>query len=539
MDKAEGSAWSTLKEPGFSSYWLAGLTANFGWQVQLVAASWLMISLGASPQLVALVQASVSLPVMLLSLPGGAISDTIGQRAVVLWSQVFLVIVSAVLAACTYFGIITPGLLLTCTFLVGCGRAIYYPGWQSMVLELVPRNSVSNAVALNSSNLNIARSVGPAVGGAIVALAGAPLAFLVNAFSNLSVFLIAKRWPRATASSHLPNETFSSAIVAGVRYVLLTPELLNITIRSTIFNFCAISALALMPLIARDMLGGGAQTFGLLLGSFGLGAVAGAFAIAAARRAMALEVLVTASNAAFAICLAVLGLTSNIAFALLASTIAGICWTFVQVTLNSAIQTSSPRWVLSRSNAVYQTMIFGGNALGSMLWGALAGWPGLSAALIVPASLMGLGVLLTPLFRIQERSGAALDHSPYRISPEPSLALAQHDGPIIATLHYRIDNVDIPAFLAAMAMKRRNRLRDGATRWSLTRDIHDPDLWFERYRVPTWADAQRLHNRRTQESAELSEFLRSLHRDEDKPEVHYTLLHQTNAPRETGPAFLP
>ena len=230
-----------------------------------------------------------------------------------------------------------------------------------MVFEFLPRSQIATAVALNASNLNIARSLGPALGGAIVATAGAFMAFVVSALSNVSVILVARRWPRPTAVSAIPPEPFGIAIMAGIRYVALSPSLLVIMLRSGVFNIAAISIIALLPLVALN-LDGGPQTYGLLLGAFGAGAVAGALTLDWARRLVPIEPLLALGFLGFAAACLLLSGLHNLIVALIASALAGVAWVYVQVTLYSTVQLSSPRWVLSRSIAIYQTFVFGGNA---------------------------------------------------------------------------------------------------------------------------------------------------------------------------------
>lgn len=521
-----------LKNRGFLVYWLAGLSANFGWQIQLVGASWLMISLGGSPEQVALVQASVALPVMLLSLPGGTLSDRIGQRVMVLWAQSFLMLVSITLAVCAYMDVLTPTLLLMCTLMVGAGRALYYPGWQSMVFEFFPREKTPAAFAINTGNLNIARSLGPAIGGAIVAAAGAFLAFLVAALSNVSVLFVASRWNIARPSNDLPPEPFGSAIMAGLRYIALSPTLLTVIARSFIFNIAAISVMALLPLVARDILQGGPQTYGFLLGAFGVGAVAAALMSQKLRSYMPLERYIAFGFLTFAGATAILAVSQQMALSLVATALAGVCWILVQVTFGSTNQVSSPRWVISRSIGIYQTFVFGGNALGSLLWGVIAGTYGTTVSLLCAAALMASGAALGLYFKIREPDGAGLDQISDWTPPKTSVDMVYKSGPILTTITYRIREEDTPAFLEAMREKRRNRIRDGAVRWTLSRDIQDTQLWFERFKVATWADAQRLHARRTVAGGQIIETVRKLHQGPTRPEVHYELV---RTPGRQGP----
>lgn len=483
-----------------------------------------MMAMGGSPSQVALVQTTVALPVMLLSLPGGALADLVGQRALVLWAQGFLMVISLILAAAAYVEALTPNLLLICTFLIGSGRALYYPGWQSIVFEFFQRSEMAGAVAVNSANLNIARSFGPALGGVIVAIAGTFVAFLTNAAANLSVMIVALNWPKAKPSEGLPPEPFGSAIIAGVRYLLMSPVMVAITLRSFIFNIAAIGVMALLPLIVRDQLGGGAGTLGLVLGAFGIGGVIGSLTTDMLRRKIGLEPFLFTGHILFGLASATIAFSPFLPLLLLAATLCGLGWIYVQVLLNSAIQMSSPRWVLSRTIAIYQTFVFGGNALGSFLCGQGANAFGPSLALAVPAGLILLATIFGLILPIREIDDTDLDPSADWVAPQPSIALELTSGPILTTVSYRIREEDIARFRTAIHEKRRNRIRDGAVGWTLSRDILDPMVWFERFKVANWAAAQRMHSRRTQAGAQAIETLRRLHQGPGRPEVHYELV---------------
>ncbi len=528
-----------LKNRGFLTYWLAGLSANFGWQIQLVGASWLMLSLGGSPKEVALVQTSVALPVMLLSLPGGTLSDRIGQRKLVLVAQTFLMIVSVVLAVAAFQDALTPTLLLTCTLLVGAGRALYYPGWQSMVFEFFSREKAPAAFAINTGNLNIARSLGPAIGGALVASFGAFVAFLVSALSNVSVLFVASRWKIVRPAETLPPEPFGSAILAGVRYILLSPVLLKVTFRSFWFNVAAIAVMALLPLVARDVLQGGPQVYGILLGAFGIGAVSAALLAERLRQIFSLETYLAGAFVIYALAMCVLGFSTWLPLSLIASGVAGVCWILSQVTFGSTNQISSPRWVISRSIGIYQTFVFGGNALGSLVWGIIAAGWGTSVSLYVAAALMAVGAGVGLFLRIGELDTAGLDPVAEWVAPTPRVDIVSKSGPILSTITYRIREGDVPEFLLLMSEKRRSRIRDGASRWTLSRDILDTELWYERFKVATWADAQRLHMRRTVASGRVIEAVRRLHVGEGRPEVHYELVRHPGAIDDGKPHPLP
>src|ERR1044072_397070 len=282
-DSSAPSALSPFKFPVFRGVWTASLLSNFCSLIQSVGASWMMLSIAPSPDMVALVQASTSLPIMLLSLVAGAMADNMDRRRVMVSAQIFMLLVSLALALCAWVGLIGPWTLLLFTFSIGVGSAFFAPAWQASVGDMVPRAEVPSAVALNSMGFNIARSVGPAIGGAIVAAAGAAAAFAVNAVSYVPLLAVLARWKPPARAHTLPSETLGIAMSAGIRYVAMSPHIRTVLLRAAVFGFGASSILALLPLVAKHLVSGGPLTHGLLLGAFGIGAVAGATGAARVR----------------------------------------------------------------------------------------------------------------------------------------------------------------------------------------------------------------------------------------------------------------
>ena len=297
---APTGALAPLRHKTFRAIWIASLASNFGGMIQSVGAAWMMISIAGSADMVALVTASVTLPIMLLSLLSGAAADSFDRRRIMLAAQGFMLLVSVALAAFVWLGLITPWLLLLFTFLIGCGSAFNGPAWQASVGEMVPRPDLPAAVALNSMAFNIARSLGPAIGGAIVAVAGAAAAFAVNAVSYFGLVAVLARGRPPRAERPLPRERMGVAMAAGIRYATMSPAVLVVLARSLVFGFGASAISALMPLVARDLIGGGALTYGVLLGSFGAGAVGGALASARLRGIATSETIVRAACVGFA-----------------------------------------------------------------------------------------------------------------------------------------------------------------------------------------------------------------------------------------------
>ena len=516
---ARVSPFRPFRHPIFRAVWITSTISNFGGLIEGVGAAWMMVMLAAPASMVALVQASRTLPVMLLSLAAGAIADQYDRRRVLIGAQWFLFLVSASLMLSTWFNLITPWLLLTFTFLIGCGNAFNRPAWQSSVGEMVPREDLAGAVALNSMGFNLARSVGPAVGGLIVAAAGAAAAFAFNVLSYLGLIGVLWRWRPDVPERTLPRERLFHAMGAGLRYVAMSPHILVVLVRSALFGLGSIVVQALLPLVARDLVGGGSLTYGVLLGAFGIGAVGGALIGSVARRRFSTETIVRLACIAFAVATAIVGMSTFLPLTLLALAMTGASWIVVLSSFNVVVQMASPRWVAGRALALYQMATFGGMSLGSWLWGVVAEDHGVGRALVLAAVVQGAAVIIALPFRLADVED--LDLSPLREFnvPETAVPLDARSGPVVITIEYRIDEADEVAFLTVMAERRRIRRRDGARHWHLLRDLADPNRWIERYHTPTWLDYVRHNQRRTRADATISEQLRALHHGDGPPAV--------------------
>lgn len=513
--------------PVFRSVWLASMASNFGGLIQSVGASWMMISLGASPQLIALVSASVTLPIMLLALPGGAVADNLDRRRVMLAAQAFMLAVSVALTICAWAGVLTPWLLLTFTFLIGCGVAFNGPAWQASVGEMVPRSVLPTAIAYNSMGFNIARSLGPAIGGAIVAAAGAAAAFAVNAVSYIALIVVLLRWRPQLPPRTLPRETLGVAMAAGVRYVLLSPNILGVLVRAGVFGVVASAMMALMPLIARDLIGGGPLTYGLLLGAFGVGAVFGALASRRLRERFTTERLVAGASLAMAAGAAICAISGVPALTMGALAISGVGWVLALSSFNVSVQFAAPRWVVARALAQYQMVAFGGMAIGSWIYGWITDHHGVAAALLAAAAGLVVSALLGLVLPVPKLESVNLDPRGLWTEPQTQVPVEPRSGPIVVTIEYRVRPADIAAFLRVMNERRRIRTRDGARGWTLLRDLAEPDLWVERYHVPTWLDYVRHNTRRTHADSANSEALAAL--ITAPPVVHRMIERQTGS----------
>ncbi|MBB3993941.1 MFS family permease [Sulfitobacter undariae] len=529
------STLTLFRNQTFRMLWLAALTSNFGGLVQAVGAAWMMTSLTDSQSMVALVQSSVTLPIMVFSLLAGVFADNFDRRKVMLVAQSFMLVVSVLLAFMAFQGLLSPWLLLGFTFLIGCGTALHNPSWQASMGDIVSRDELSAAVSLNSMGFNLMRSIGPAAGGAIVAVAGAAAAFTVNALSYVGIITALWIWHPVTPERHLPRERMGSAFSAGLRYVAMSPNLLKVIFRGFMFGLSAIAILALLPLIVKEMLQGGALVYGVLLGCFGMGAVGGALMNARLRARFQNEQIARAAFFVFALSSITLGVSQHYLFSGAALLFAGASWVLALSLFNVTVQLSTPRWVVGRALALYQTGVFGGMAGGSWAWGSIAENFGADLAMFIAAGLLVLGGLAGLMFPLPD--SAELDLNPLNSFTEPPLRLdlKQRSGPIMIMIDYEIAQKDVTAFLAVMSGRRRIRIRDGAQQWTLLRDLENPDIWTETYHVPTWIEYVRHHERRTQADADSHAQVLKLHCGSAPPKVHRMIERQAISLRDDTP----
>ena len=503
----------------FLALWTASLFSNFGGLIQSVGASWLMTSLSPTADVVALVQASTVLPYMLFCLAAGAASDVLDRRILMLSAQVLALVVSVLLTIFSYSGIMTPWLLLTFTFLVGCGNAIYGPAWQSSVGEVVPRAELPSAVALNSLGFNIARTVGPAIGGLIVAAFGSQAAFLVNSISYVGLVAVLFSWKRPVERKPFPPESIPSAMMAGLRYVSLSPSIRSVLIRSVVFGMAASSIWALMPLVARDLIMGGPSTYGLLLGGFGVGAVLIALSSTRLRARFSTEQIETIAALSFASCSFIAAFSTSLPVSLAGMVMGGAGWVLALSTFNISVQLSVPRWVVGRSVAIYQTLTFGGMALGSWLWGLVAHHTSLTFSLALAGGVLAASPLLSRIWSMPLWGGEDLDPRLPETVPTLNEAVPYRDGQVVVTIEYRVALADAPHFAAAMRKLSQVRQRNGAHRWSLMVDVTDPELWVERFQYANWMAYLRQRHRGTVSDRAIWEHARTFHRGETPPKA--------------------
>lgn len=517
------SAWSPLKQSVFRALWIATLVSNVGTWIQNVGAAWLMTSLSKSPVLVALVQVATTLPMFLLSLPAGALADIIDRRRLLLFTQGWMTAAAAILGALTLAGLINPWLLLTLTFVLGLGAALNGPAWQAIVPELVPRRELLQAISLNSAGFNLSRAVGPAVGGALVAAAGAGATFILNALSFLGVLWVLYRWQRPVTEAALPAERMMAAMRSGIRYVRHAPRLKAALIRAGLFMLFSSSLLALLPLVVRYELGGGPTDYGVLLGCFGAGAVCGAAFLPRFQKYVAAEVLIALMTVLAAAMIAVFALVPLMVVLSGAMLLSGVAWLVVVSSFNVAVQTAVPAWIRARALAVYMLVFAGGLSAGSLLWGTLATHRSIRAALLYSA--LGVVLSLLPALRYRLNLDDKSDLSPSLHWPEPHLVLEPYpeQGPILVMVEYLIDPAESRRFAQAMRPLNHIRRRDGAIRWGLFQDTAEPGRFLETFIVETWIEHLRQHERLTVADRAVEEKVFSFHIGAGRPRVSHLI----------------
>jgi MFS family permease len=506
------SAWSPLRQPLFRALWIASVASNIGTWMHDVGGVWLMTSLTPSPIMVALMQTATSLPFFLLALPAGALADVVDRRRLLLATQGWMMAAAAMVGALTLVGVTTPWWLLALTFALGLGAAMNAPAWQAITPELVPREEVPSAVALSGVGLNLARAVGPALGGFIVAAAGPSGVFLLNALSCIGVIVVLYRWPRPPRRGVLPPEHMIGAMRAGIRFVWHAPPFHTVLVRAAVFILCGSALWALLPLIARREMGLDAVGYGILLGCLGVGAVAGAAILPRVRRRVVVDRLAMGATVIFALVTVGLATVREVTWLYGILFVGGGAWIALMSSYNAAAQAAAPAWVRARALAVYLLVFQGGMAAGSALWGAMAGRTGIPIALLVSGAGLVLGLLAANRYRLA--GGASLDLTPSLHWPQPAVTIepAAEYGPVLVTVEYRIDRVHAGDFVQAMQEVRLERLRDGALRWELFHDPADLSRYVETFLVESWVEHLRQHERVTLADREAEARARALHR---------------------------
>jgi MFS family permease len=484
---ARSGALAPLTIPVFRALWLAVLVSNIGSWMQTVGAQWLLIDEHASPVVVALVQTAASLPVLLIGIPAGVIGEFSNRRRLLIWVQAFQVAVGVLLTALTVAGAMTPALLLVVTFLLGAASALQLPAYQALVPEIVPRTSIGDAAALSSVGVNLARAVGPALAGLVIARLGVPFVFAANALSFALFLVVLLAW-RGYQRPNTRVEPFIDATRAGIRYIVHAGVVRRILAQLACVMVPANALWALLPIVAAGPLGLSSSGYGLLLAAVGLGSVGGAFLMPAIRARLGIGGTVAAASVVFGATSIALVLVPSLPVALAVLVVAGVAWIGVVTTLNGTVQSFLPAWVRSRGLAVYQLVLFGSTAAGSALAGAAASLFGVLPVMVVAGVLTAASAVLLGLRPLPALAGR--DRTPMPATDVPPVAehdLALH-GDLLVLTRWHVAAPEVGGFLNAMDALGRSRLRTGAREWTLHRDREDAGTWVEVFRVGSWQE---------------------------------------------------
>lgn len=498
----------------FRNLWLSSMVGNQGLLILSVGAAWMMTRLTDNFEMVALVQTALTLPMMLVALPAGALADMFDRRMVAIGAVFISLVGAAILFIVAYLELLSPWPLLSLCFLIGAGYALFAPAWQAAAAEIVERPQLPQAIALNSMSYNAARTVGPAIGGLIVATVGATATFGIAAILYLPLLLVLMMWKRVSVPSRLPPEGLARAILSGGRYVAHSPIVRGTLVRIFAIGASAASILALLPLIARNLIGGGPATFGIALGAYGLGAVCAAFFMQRLRSRFADATIVMGCLVAMSAAIAIVAMSHVLAVTMAALLLFGCCWMAIATIFNINVQLSTPRWVAARAVATFQACIAGGVALGSWLWGVAAHMFGLEQALLGSAAALLVAVVF-PRNRSTAIPAAEMHEEVEFPDIVAAMDLTDRSGPIMVELEYRVDPADARQFYQVMQQLRSARARLGAYGWLVARDVSDPWRWTERYHWPTWLDYLRHRTRNTKAERDLQEMARQFHRGDE------------------------
>jgi MFS family permease len=501
--------------------WLTWLMANVCMWMSDVAAAWMMTSLTATPLWVALVQTAASLPVFLLGIPSGALAD----KRYFLFTQIWVAGVASLLSLAIFMGALSPLILLLLVFANGIGLAMRWPVFSAIVPELVSRAQLPAALALNGVSMNASRIIGPLVAGALIASVGSAWVFLLNAALSLVAAVVITRWRREHKPHPLGRERLGSAMRIGLQYVAQSSHLKGVLVRISIFFVTSTALVALLPLLARNMEGGGAGTFTLLLACMGSGAIVATWFMPQLRRAMSRDALVLGGAATQSAAMLAMAFTAHLWVAVPAMLLAGAAWITTANTLSVSAQMGLPDWVRARGMSMYQMAIMGSNALGAAVWGQVA-TVGSVRTSVVLAALTGL-VAMALANRLMPGQGMVEDLTPSKVFGVPQATEPPAQGHVMVTIEYRIDPARAREFRQLMAESRRSRLSHGALSWELLQDINEPGRFVEMIEDASWTEHQRRFDRVTTADVALRDRKLAFHQGESPPLVTRSVMEST------------
>jgi MFS family permease len=519
------SPLAPFRSPVFRMLWITWLVANICMWMSDVAAAWMMTSLNATPLWVALVQTAASLPVFLLGIPSGAMADILDRKRYFMVTQIWVACVASLLSLAVFFGVLSPPILLLLIFANGIGLAMRWPVFSAIVPELVTRPQLPAALALNGVSMNVSRIVGPLVAGALIASVGSAWVFLLNAVLSLVAAIVITRWRREHKPHPLGRERLGSAMRIGLQYVSQSSHLKGVLARISIFFITSTALVALLPLIARHLDGGGAGTFTLLLASMGAGAIVATAFLPHLRRTLSRDAVVLGGAAIQSAAMIVIAFTHQIWIAVPAMLLAGAAWITTANTLSVSAQMGLPDWVRARGMSMYQMAIMGSNAIGAAVWGTVATMGSVRISVVL-AALTGVTAMALAN-RLMPGQGMVEDLTPSSVFKVPQADAPPARGHVMVMIEYRIEPERAGEFRKLMRESRRSRLRHGALSWELLQDINEPGRFVEMIEDESWTDHLRRFDRVTATDVALRDRKLAFHIGESPPLVTRSVMETT------------
>ena len=522
------SRWGAFASFAFALMWTASTVSNFGNAMFDAASGWFMANMSPDPTVVALIQTATSLPLFLFTIPAGALTDLVCPRALLLFTSLSVLVVSAAFSVAVGLGFATPELLLGVTFLLGVGGALAAPAWVSISPLLVPRHDLDQATAANTVGYNLSRAVGPALGGLVIVWAGVSAPYWIYTVSNLFVVAALFWWrPPKRITSSLPAERFTTAIKTGVRHARNNPHLHSTLVRTLAFFPFASAYWALLPLVARAQPEQGPAFYGLLLGAIGLGAILASASIGQLKAWVGPDGLVAWASLATALALVMFGLAHGPWLAYGACVLAGASWTLAISTLYVSAQVALPDWVRGRGLAIFLTFIFGASTFASVLWGHIAALRSVEVSFFIAAASMVLSVPLSWGSRLQTGAGKNLEPALHWRAPRVAFDVGWRQGPALVTIRYKIDPADREEFLRAMQGRGAERKRDGAYAWGVFEELASKGWYTETFLIESWLELMHLYERVTHADRDAEDEIRRML--VEPPQVSHLI-----APRRAG-----
>jgi MFS family permease len=522
---------SPLKNTLYRFLWITMLASDIGASMQTVGSSWLITTLSPSPFVVALLQMVTSLSIFLLALPAGALADIVDRRKLFLGTQYFSLAVSLILTILTVGGFTTSSVLIVFTLLLGLGNAMSLPVNIVIQTEIVPKKHALAAMTLFGVAIYIGFTLGPLLGGLVVAAAGPWAVFMLNALSFIGVIVFLHIWRKPSERKLLPPEQVLGAIRVGLRYMRHSLHVRALFVRDFATTICGSAAISLLPLLARNEAGSNSILFGILVGAFGIGGLISGLVIVPRIKKISIEKRVTVAIILYAIAMVVIAFHHGVIIFFIGVFTIGTALIIISSSLNFIAYNSVSSWVRTRVVSVHQMMYWGGVAIGSIVWGIVAEIWGIPTALLVASFGLVIGLVTSTRYKLKPLIDVDMTPSMHWSMPRAMIDIEDHkDGSVLVEMEFEIDPTRSHEFESAMNDVRSLILRDGAISWELFHDIENPSRYVMMFTSGSWTEHLRQHERITKADLAIEEHARSFHIGKDPPRISHLISEDTFKP---------